>query len=78
MKETIKLILIVILVIVSVSVLYKWWIHGVREKSCRDFASGNLEIDSKYPLKGQETTSGYHNIGKYEKMYKDCMFLQGY
>lgn len=73
-----KLILISILIVVSLFGLYKWWLHGVKEKSCRDFATGHLNLDNKYPLKGQEATSGYSNIEKYKKIYEDCMFLQGY
>ncbi len=77
MNKTTKLILISVLIILSLFGLYKWWLHGVREKSCRDFASGWLNLDDKYPLKGQESTSGY-NVDKYKKMYDECIFLQGY
>lgn len=78
MTKTMKLILISVLIVVSLFGLYKWWLHGVREKSCRDYATAWLSLDDKYPHKGQEATSGYKNVDKYKKMYEECMFLQGY
>lgn len=73
-----KRLIIVVVALIALFGIYKGGLYFLQEKSCRDYAIAWLEIDDKNPLVGQEKTSGYNNIEKYQKMYNECMFLQGY